>query len=87
MKTVTVTDMASGMLVDLNPSQIFYVRVSDKMGATIIAAIGGAFVACREPKDEVMTKWQEALAFKPEVPAAAETTNQPTGQRGEANGV
>lgn len=74
MKLVTVTDMATGMLVDLDPEKIFYVRISEKMSATIIVSVGGAFVACREPKDEVMTKWQEAKNYKPEAPKLAEST-------------
>lgn len=71
MKFIVVTDMSSGMLVDIDPTKVFYVRVSEKMSATIIVSIGGAFVACREPKDEVMTKWLEAINYKPEAPQAA----------------
>ena len=83
MKFVTVTDIASGMLVDLDPQMIFYVRVSEKMGATIVASIAGAYVACREPKDEVIKMWLDARKNNLEMAKSqVESTNKE-----KANGV
>lgn len=79
MKFVTVTDMASGMIVDIDPDRIYYVRVSEKMGATIITSVGGAFVACREPKDEVLTKWQEAKTNNLGLANSQAESKQPSG--------
>jgi hypothetical protein len=74
MRFVTVTDLATGNLIDIWPGHIFYVRINEKINATIVVSMGGAFVACREPKDEVLTKWQDALTNK---------TEAPTGQGGQ----
>lgn len=66
MKFVTVSDMATGNLIDIWPAHIFYVRINEKLNATLVVSVGGAFVACREPKDEVIKQWQEALIYKGE---------------------
>lgn len=80
MTFFTVTDMATGNTVHLYPGHVFYCRINQQLGATVIVSTGGAYVPCKEPLDEVLKKWQDALTTKEEAPK--ETGTNPGNQVG-----
>lgn len=71
MRLFTVTEMASGKTAYIYPGHVFYCRINEALGATIVVSQGGAFVPCKEPLDEVLQRWQDAMNNKPEAPAAS----------------